>query len=162
MHEDNLMTSGNIIKCESSFYSAPTCKLSKNFSNGNTSCIGKTVSSVRCDHMVCRLYGNFKPYTASLLLQIKSKFSNEEKHWVSTVSSVARSMVPLHEIKEKREKALIQEAALNTKGRLGPFFQNPELQLPWALYSNLSCLQPTKLDRRKMRSQKDPQANTSP
>lgn len=66
--------------CEFSFYSARTCKLSKNFSNGNTSCIGKTVSSVRCDHMVCRLYGNFKPYAASLLLQMKSKFSNEEKH----------------------------------------------------------------------------------
>lgn len=106
---------------ESSFYSARTCKLSKNFSNGNTSCIGKTVSSVRCDHVVCRLYGNFKPYAASLLLQMKSKFSNEEKHRVSTVSSVARSTfgAPTRNKGEKR-KSTATEGCLEYKGDVRP------------------------------------------
>lgn len=108
---------------ESSFYSARTCKLSKNFSNGNTSCIGKTVSSVRCDHMVCRLYGNFKPYAASLLLQMKSKFSNEENHRVSTVSSVARSTCgPPTRNKGEKRKSTATGGCLEYKGDVRPVF----------------------------------------
>lgn len=70
--------------------------------------------------MVCRLYGSFKPYTASLLLQRKSKLSNEEKYTTSTVSGVARATYDPPRIKyqQKTGGAQVQETASNLKGLL--------------------------------------------
>lgn len=77
--------------------------------------------------MVCRLYGNFKPHTASLLLQRKSKLSDEEKHTTSTVSSVARATYdpPCIKYQQKTGRAQMQETASNPKGQqaLGSKFQ---------------------------------------
>lgn len=91
------------------------------------------MNSVSCYHVVCRLYGNFKPYTASLLLKRKSKFSNEEKHTTSTVNSVARATCdsPIHQISAENRKSTDTGDCLKSQGvaRLG-------LQQPQALNSN--------------------------
>lgn len=137
----------------SSFYSAQTCKFSKDFSNRHSSCIGKAMSPVSCYHMVCRLNGSFKPYAASLLLQRKSQFSSEEKHTTSTASSVARASYDPPYIKTGR--VIKQKTSLNAKGWQASSCNSLELWIPtwWWL---------TKADRRGTRSCNNLQTSSTP
>lgn len=106
--DQNLTLLSTVVFILSTFtfhFTRQTSEFSKNFSNWNSTCIGKAVSPVGSNQMICSIYGCFKSNTTSFLWKNKPtalkqharyhniqvddsiciQFSTNVKHWVCTM-----------------------------------------------------------------------------